>query len=66
MGLLANAGAQSRSISAPRRLDLGQHTIERQCRHPKFAAHLMTEWLPNVVNDWTVGAGHFNRLDVPD
>jgi len=26
----------------------------------------MSEWLPNVVNGWTVGAGHFNQLEVPD
>jgi hypothetical protein len=23
-------------------------------------------WLPNVVNGWTVGAGHFNMMEVPD
>jgi pimeloyl-ACP methyl ester carboxylesterase len=28
--------------------------------------HLMSEWLPNVVNGCTVGAGHFNQLEVPD
>jgi hypothetical protein len=22
--------------------------------------------LPNVVNGWTVGTGHFNQLEVPD
>jgi len=27
---------------------------------------LISEWLPNVVNGWTVGAGHFNQLEVPD
>jgi pimeloyl-ACP methyl ester carboxylesterase len=26
----------------------------------------MSEWLPNVVNGWTVGAGHFSQLEVPD
>ena len=26
----------------------------------------MAEWLPTVVNGWTVGAGHFNQLEVPD
>jgi hypothetical protein len=25
-----------------------------------------SEWLPNVVNGWTVGAGHFNQLEAPD
>jgi pimeloyl-ACP methyl ester carboxylesterase len=28
--------------------------------------HRMAEWLPSVVNGWTVGAGHFNQLEVPD
>ena len=28
--------------------------------------HHMSEWLPTVVNGWTVGAGHFNQLEVPD
>jgi pimeloyl-ACP methyl ester carboxylesterase len=28
--------------------------------------HRMSEWLPSVVNGWTVGAGHFNQLEVPD
>lgn len=28
--------------------------------------HRMSEWLPTVVNGWTVGAGHFNQLEVPD
>jgi pimeloyl-ACP methyl ester carboxylesterase len=26
----------------------------------------MTQWLPTVVNGWTVGAGHFNQLEAPD
>jgi hypothetical protein len=30
------------------------------------APHLMAQWLPNVVNGWTVGAGHPNQLEVPD
>jgi len=25
----------------------------------------MTEWLPDVVNGMTVGAGHFNQLEAP-
>jgi len=33
---------------------------------PNNPPHLMSEWLPNVVNGWTVGAGHFNQLEVPD
>ena len=28
--------------------------------------HLMSQWLPNVVHGWTVGAGHFNQLEAPD
>jgi pimeloyl-ACP methyl ester carboxylesterase len=28
--------------------------------------HRMSEWLPTVVNGWTVGAGHFNQLEVPN
>lgn len=33
---------------------------------PLNPPHLMSEWLPIVVNSWTVGAGHFNHLEVPD
>jgi pimeloyl-ACP methyl ester carboxylesterase len=33
---------------------------------PLNPPHLMSQWLPNVVNGWTVGAGHFNQLEVPD
>ena len=33
---------------------------------PLNPPHLMSEWLPNVVNGWTVGAGHFNQLEVPE
>ena len=33
---------------------------------PLNPPHLMSEWLPKVVNGWTVGAGHFNPLQVPD
>ena len=28
--------------------------------------HLMSQWLPAAVQGWTVGAGHFNQLEVPD
>jgi pimeloyl-ACP methyl ester carboxylesterase len=28
--------------------------------------HLMTQWLPHVVNGWVVGSGHFSQLEVPD
>lgn len=33
---------------------------------PRNPPHLMSQWLPAVVNGWTVGAGHFNQLEVPD
>jgi len=33
---------------------------------PLNPPHLMTQWMPNVVNGWTVGAGHFNMMEVPD
>ncbi len=33
---------------------------------PLNPPHLMSQWLPTVINGWTVGAGHFNHLEVPD
>jgi pimeloyl-ACP methyl ester carboxylesterase len=33
---------------------------------PLNPPHLMSQWLPNVVNGWTVGAGHFNMMEAPD
>ncbi len=33
---------------------------------PLNPPHLMSQWLPTVVNGWTVGARHFNQLEVPD
>jgi pimeloyl-ACP methyl ester carboxylesterase len=33
---------------------------------PLNPPHMMTEWLPTVVNGWTVGAGHFNMLEAPE
>ncbi len=33
---------------------------------PLNPPHLMSGWLPTVVNGWTVGAGHFNMLEVPE
>jgi pimeloyl-ACP methyl ester carboxylesterase len=33
---------------------------------PRNPPHLMSQWLPTVVNGWTVGAGHFNQLEAPD
>jgi pimeloyl-ACP methyl ester carboxylesterase len=33
---------------------------------PRNPPHLMTQWLPTVVNGWTVGAGHFSQLEAPE
>jgi pimeloyl-ACP methyl ester carboxylesterase len=33
---------------------------------PRNPPHLMSQWLPTVVNGWTVGAGHFSQLEVPE
>jgi pimeloyl-ACP methyl ester carboxylesterase len=33
---------------------------------PLNPPHLISQWLPTVVHGWTVGAGHFNQLEVPD
>jgi len=33
---------------------------------PLNPPHLMSQWLPTVVHGWTVGASHFNQLEVPD
>jgi len=33
---------------------------------PNNPAHLMSKWLPKAINGCTVGAGHFNQLEVPD
>ena len=33
---------------------------------PLNPPHLMSQWLPSVINGWTVGAGHFNQLEAPD
>jgi pimeloyl-ACP methyl ester carboxylesterase len=50
-------------------------TIAARCKVPALhlaatpplnPPHLMTQWMPNVVNGWTVGAGHFNMMEVPD
>jgi pimeloyl-ACP methyl ester carboxylesterase len=32
---------------------------------PLNPPHLMSQWLPGVVNGWTVGAGHFCQLEAP-
>jgi hypothetical protein len=33
---------------------------------PRNPPLLMSEWLPNAINGGTVGAGHFNQLEVRD
>jgi len=33
---------------------------------PLNPPHLMSQWMPKVVNGWTVGAGHFNQLEAPE
>jgi len=33
---------------------------------PLNPPHLMSEWMPKVVNGWTVGAGHFNMMETAD
>lgn len=33
---------------------------------PSNPPHLMSQWLPHVVNGLVVGAGHFIQLEVPD
>jgi pimeloyl-ACP methyl ester carboxylesterase len=49
--------------------------VARQCSVPALhlagatplnPPHLMSQWLPKVVNGWTVGAGHFNMMETPD
>jgi pimeloyl-ACP methyl ester carboxylesterase len=33
---------------------------------PLNPPHLMSQWLPTVVNGWTVGTGHFSQVEAPD
>jgi len=33
---------------------------------PLNPPHLMSQWLPKVVQGWTVGAGHYNMMETPD
>jgi pimeloyl-ACP methyl ester carboxylesterase len=33
---------------------------------PSNPPHLLSQWLPTVVHGWTVGAGVFSQLEVPD
>lgn len=64
------------AISAMRGgLEFDAPTVAARCRvpalhvaatPPRNPPHLMSQWLPKVVNGWTVGAGHFNQLEVPE
>ena len=56
-------------------IEFDGRTVAAQCKVPALHVanelhrnppHLMSQWLPNVVNACTVGAGHFNQLEVPD
>jgi pimeloyl-ACP methyl ester carboxylesterase len=56
-------------------LEFDGPAIAAQCKVPTLhlaasptrnPPHLMSEWLPAVVHGCTVGAGHFNQLEVPD
>jgi len=55
-------------------LEFDGPTVAAQCKvpalhiaatPPRNPPHLMSLWLPTVVNGWTVGAGHFNQLEAP-
>jgi hypothetical protein len=51
--------------SSPPRAMGSRRPQESRARHVD-APQLMSQWLPNVVNGWTVGAGHPNQLEVSD
>jgi pimeloyl-ACP methyl ester carboxylesterase len=70
-------GAQSRVAASALRgcLAFDGPALAAQCKVPALhlasaspwnPPHLMSQWLPNVVHGWTVGAGHFNQLEAPD
>ena len=33
---------------------------------PLNPPHVLSQWMPDVVHGWTVGAGHFNQLEAAD
>jgi hypothetical protein len=43
----------------------GKRALHLAATPPLNLPSLMSEWLPTVVNGWTVGAGHFCQLEVP-
>jgi len=56
-------------------LEFDGKAVAEQCKTPalhlatalyRTPPHIMSQWLPHVVNGWTVGAGHFSQLEVPD
>jgi pimeloyl-ACP methyl ester carboxylesterase len=58
-GMLSyDAVAQATKVSVP--------ALHIAAARPLNPPHLMVEWLPQVVNGWTVGAGHFNMLEAPN
>jgi pimeloyl-ACP methyl ester carboxylesterase len=72
-GMLATpAGVASRAMRAI--FDYDAPAAAARCTVPALhiaatpplnEPHQMSEWLPEVVNGWTVGAGHFNMLEEP-
>ena len=55
----------SRSTARPVAAQCGACASHR-CHVPLNPPHLMSQWLPTVVHGWTVGAGHYTQLEVPD
>ena len=56
-------------------LEFDGKAVAEQCKVPalqlatalhRTPPHIMSEWLPTIVTGWTVGAGHFSQLEVPD
>jgi pimeloyl-ACP methyl ester carboxylesterase len=56
-------------------LEFDGKSVAEQCKIPalqlvtalhRTPPHIMSEWLPTIVTGWTVGAGHFSQLEVPE
>jgi hypothetical protein len=41
-------------------------TLHLATTPPLNPPHLLSQWLPTVVHGWTVGAGVFGQIEVPD
>jgi hypothetical protein len=41
-------------------------TLHLATTPPLNPPHLLSQWLPTVVHGWTVGAGVFSQIEVPD